>query len=274
MLLSNETPYQEYIHMIDTIASALLQARLDGRQIDCAPLPTMENEAYAIQQAIIEASDDTVSGIKIGASNAKTQTILGLNQPFFGPMFSRDTLIFKDTKHDLQAPLVAAYPVKVETEFVIGLKSTLTGSAGDISMSQVMNAIDWIAPGLELIGSRINNLPEKPGLCAIADGGGNHSVIVGKPERSWKTRDWQTQLTALSINGKQVRSGHSGDSIAGSPIGMLHWLLNFDRFAGKQIAAGQFIFCGTCTIPVMLQAGDQLHADFGELGELRVACTG
>ena len=259
--------------MTDTTANALLKARLAGQLIDCEPLPTTEDEAYSIQQAIIDTNDDTISGIKIGATNSKTQAILGLSQPFFGPVFSRDVFLYDNAKQDGQAPLKAANPVKVETEFVFGLKSTLRGAPGGITLNEVKDAIDWIAPGFELIGSRIRNIPEKPGLCAIADGGGNHSVILGKPDNNWKTRDWQSHRATLSINGNPVDDGHSGDSIAGSPIGILHWLLNFERFAGKEIAAGQFIFCGTCTAPVTVNVGDQLHADFGELGELRATCT-
>ena len=268
--------------MTSTIANALGialgQARLAGQLINCTTLPSTEDEAYLIQQAIVDASDDTISGIKIGATNTKTQSILGLSQPFYGPIFSRD-VFYRDVlsgdvdKHDVQVPLAAAYPVKVETEYVIGLKKSLTGTPGDVSMDEVMAAINWIAPGFELIGSRVNNAPEKPGLCAIADGGGNHNVIIGSPDNNWQGRDWQQQIVTLSINGNQVDNGHSGDSIAGSPISMLHWLVNFDRFAGQQLTAGQFVFCGTCTAPADIIAGDQLRADFGELGELCARCT-
>lgn len=259
--------------MTNSTAKALLTARLAGQLIECEPLPSTEKQAYVIQQAIIDANDDTISGIKIGATNAKTQAILGLSQPFFGPVFTRGVFSCRNGEQLAQAPLKAANPVKIETEFVIGLKSTLIGKQDGITLDEVTDAIDWIAPGFELIGSRIQNIPEKAGLCAIADGGGNHNVILGKPDHNWKKRNWQTHRAVLNINGKQVAEGHSGDSDAGSPIGMLHWLLNFEGFTGKQIVAGQFVFCGTCTDPVIVNAGDQLHADFGELGELRATCT-
>ncbi len=260
--------------MTNQTATALLQARLAGQLTACSPLPSTEDDAYAIQQAIVAASDDTISGFKIGATNSKTQAILGLDQPFFGPVFSHDVIAYEDDQHNAQAPLIAAYPVKIETEFVVGLNAVLTGSPGSLSMDEVMSAIDWIAPGFEIIGSRISNPPDQPGLCAIADGGGNHSVVLGKPDFNWKDRDWKTRRATLSINDVQVADGHSGDSIAGSPIGMLHWLLNLERFAGQQITAGQFVFCGTCTAPIEIKAGDQLQGDYGELGVLRVSCTG
>ncbi len=253
--------------MTNTLAQSLVQARAAQQTINVDVYPSTTDEAYLIQQVVVTETNDTISGLKIGATNEATQSILGLTQPFFGPVFKNDVF-----NHHADIPLSKGYPVKIETEFVIGLGKTMTGKSGSISMEEVIAAIEWVAPGFELIGSRIDNPPEHPGLCAIADGGGNHNVVLGAPDHNWQSRDWQQHTAALAINDTPVASGHSGDSIVGSPIGMLHWLLNFDRFDGQQLNAGQFVFCGTCTLPIIVNAGDTLEADFGSLGRLKAHC--
>lgn len=250
-----------------SLARSLVQARASRQSIQVDALPGSEEEAYLIQLACNAETNDAPSGIKIGATNKSTQSILGLSQPFYGPVFKKDVF-----KHNGNVPLAGGYQVRVETEFVVGIQHTLTGNPGGISIEEVMDAVGWVAPGFELIGSRIQNLPELPGLCAIADGGGGHNVVLGEPVKNWRDYDWQQHQATLSINAKSVASGHSGDSIAGSPMGMLHWLVNCNRFEATQLHAGQFVFCGTCTPPIEVNVGDTLEADFGDLGSLKTHC--
>jgi 2-keto-4-pentenoate hydratase len=254
--------------MAISLAQSLVNARANQATIKVDSLPNSVDEAYLMQQAVIDATNDSISGLKIGATNTATQSVLGLAEPFYGPVFKSDVFT-----NESNVPVSKGYLVRVETEFVIGVNRTLTGKPDGVSNDEIMAAIDWIAPGFELIGSRIKNIPTLPGHCAIADGGGSHNVVLGTPVHDWQHYDWQQHQAALSINAKTVASGHSGDSIAGSPIGMLHWLLNYERFENQQLLAGQFVFCGTSTPPLEVNVGDTLEGDFGALGKIKAVCT-
>ena len=45
------------------------------------------------------------------------------------------------------------------------------------------------------------------------------------------------------------------------------------RRRGEGIEAGDWLLCGACTPPVRVEAGDEIDADFGSLGAVRVRFT-
>jgi hypothetical protein len=68
---------------LDDLAQKLWYARCLGRTIDAASceLPTSKDEAYAIQDAIVDLSGLPLRGYKVGSTSKEAQRLLGTDEP-------------------------------------------------------------------------------------------------------------------------------------------------------------------------------------------------
>ena len=60
----------------------------------------------------------------------------------------------------------------------------------------------------------------------------------------------------------------TGRNVLGDPRMALLWLVNELSGLGVSIEPGQFVSTGTCTVPLAVQPGDAVQADFGVLGRI------
>jgi 2-keto-4-pentenoate hydratase len=72
------------------------------------------------------------------------------------------------------------------------------------------------------------------------------------------------------VNGDVVATG-SGANVLADPRAALHWLANELPRLGRRLRAGELVTTGTTTVPAAIGPGDQVTADFGELGSVRLA---
>ena len=251
--------------MTDTLAQQLLEARLKGHSLAHNHYPTTMAEAYQIQQSISDLSDCQVTGYKIGATTDHTMELLGVTEPIYGPLFNQYCF-----DSGVTLPIHNGHGVHVETEFVIGLKHAVSCARGPVSVDELREATAWVAGGFELIGSRYKTLPEKRGLCAIADSGSNVAMVTGERVSKWQHLELQRSKVSLLINDKQVATGHSGMSVAGDPISMAAWLVNHPQMQQRGLLAGEMISCGTCTGVIPVRSGDRLLAQFEDLPDLEL----
>ena len=94
--------------------------------------------------------------------------------------------------------------------------------------------------------------------------------MLGVPDAvEWRIRDLVAHAVAAYRNGEKVAAG-TGANVLGDPRIALTWLVNELRTFGDGIAAGQFVTTGTCVVPVPIQRGDTVRADFGEFGTVDV----
>jgi len=152
------------------------------------------------------------------------------------------------------------------------LKTKLKKQGGDVSLNDVISAVDWVAPGFEFVGSRLNHSDATRGLAAIADFGANLYFVVGSPIKNWASLNLESYPVSLIINEDKDNEvkGHSGLSIYGHPFAFVAWLANQSSFAESGLPAGTLISCGTCTGAPFVKAGDEIAADFGQMGKLHV----
>lgn len=253
------------LEQIKQAASLLWQSRQDGSLTGEAPKPETMQAGYATQQEAIRLSGEKFVGYKIGATSAEIQTMLGLNEAFYGP-------VFESRSHGNKAEIKVheAHGPKVEPEFVICLSKDLKPESGQtLTNADVEECIDWVAPAFEFIGTRWADFGDYRGFCVVADFGSNLALSVGEPYRDWRKLDLSNSPVTLSINGETAASGHSGLSIAGNPISIVSWLANHEGIRQHGLKKGEIISCGTCTEVKPIKAGDHLSADYGVLGILQ-----
>ena len=244
-------------------ARRLWEARRGGYRIrvEEGERPADEAEAYAVQRGITEISGCEVAGFKIGATAQAAMDVLGVDGPFFGPLY-RETF-----HHDGAAiRLPMAHTPGVEAEFVVGLASDLPPRAAGWALEEVRRAVAWVAPGLEIVGARLEGGLAGAGVLAIADGAANIDFVLGPTDGDWRGADLSSHPVVLRVNGAEAASGNSRMLVFGDPVAGVAWLANRPEVAPRGLRVGDAITTGTCTGIRPLSPGDEVVADYGSLG--------
>ena len=247
-------------------ARRLWEARRDGYpiRVEEGERPAGEAEAYAVQRGITEASGREVAGFKIGATAQVAMDLLGVEGPFFGPLYRE---AFHHDGATVRLPM--AHSPGIESEFVVGLAAHLPPRDAPWSIEEVRAAVAWVAPGLEIVGTRLESGLAGAGVLAIADGGANIDFVLGPTDGHWRGVDLTSHPVVLNVNGSEVASGDSGMLVFGSPIAGVAWLANRPEIAPRGLRAGDAVTTGTCTGIRPLSPGDEVVADYGSLGAVR-----
>jgi 2-keto-4-pentenoate hydratase len=252
--------------MVATLAEALWAARIEGHVIAVAPAqqPASAAAGYQVQAVMVAHAGLTQVGWKIGATTAATQALLGVDEPFVGPLFAPH-------RHPdgAEVTLVVAHRPGLESEFLVGLGADLPPRERPYQASEVAAAVEFVAPAFEIIGCRFEGGLAGKGLLAIADGGGNAAIVQGEPVRDWRRFDLGGHPVRLRVNGAEVASGSSADLVFGDSIGAVAWLANHPLLAGRGLKRGELVMTGTCTGLTLIKGGDEALADFGGLGQVR-----
>lgn len=107
--------------------------------------------AYEVQFLNTEravAEGRRLVGRKIGLTSRAVQQQLGVDQPDFGVLFA--DMEFCDGE---EVPFVRLLQPKAEAEVAFVLKADL--AAADVTPTEVCRAIDYVAPAIEIVGSRV-----------------------------------------------------------------------------------------------------------------------
>ncbi|MHC5249745.1 2-keto-4-pentenoate hydratase [Enterococcus sp. LJL90] len=222
-------------------------------------------EAYQIQKAVLEkriSKGEKVKGLKMGLTSRAKMQQMQVDQPVYGKLL--DSMVSSDGGSIALSNFL--HP-KVEAEIGFVFKHDLFG--GDLTISEVMAATDYIFPALEIIDSRYKDfnftIPD-----VIADNTSAAGVIFSNNSRKLTTQDLATIGVVLEING-QVRETGAGAAVLEHPVQAIIELAELLAKEKQILPAGLPILTGSITQAVTLQAGDYVTATFGEdLGSVRL----
>jgi 2-oxo-3-hexenedioate decarboxylase/2-keto-4-pentenoate hydratase len=222
------------------------------------------DDAYEIQLINVRrrvSSGSVVKGHKVGLTARAMQEMLGVNEPDYGHLL--DDMFQVD---GASVRIERFLQPRVEVEIAFRLRTPLAGP--DVSVDDVLAATESVAPSIEIIDSRIADW--KITLAdTIADNASSAGVIIGP----WHAVDEMPALETIAAdlvkNGQVVASGKGAD-VLGHPATAVAWLANRLSALGVQLEAGHVVMPGSCTKAVDVTAGDQVRADFGELGTASV----
>ena len=254
---------------IDKAAEDLYQAERDRRQIDPVTLthPDMTmDDAYAIQsEGIVKkvAAGRSIIGYKIGLTSRAMQAAMKINEPDYGVLL--DDMVFADGS-DIETARFSDPRVEAELAFV--LKDRLEGES--VTMFDVLNATDYVVPALELISARSHRVHPETGYTrkiydTISDNAANAGIIMGGRPIRPNDMDLRWCGALFYVNGVLEETGLAA-GVLNHPANGICWVAK--RFAPHGIALepGQVILSGSFIRPVIVKAGDTVHADYGPLG--------
>lgn len=227
--------------------------------------PASRREGYAVQQAVEQINGQTVAGWKIAATSVDGQRHINVDGPLAGRIY-QDRMLPVGAKVSLKDNLMHV----AEIEFAFRFARDLPPRAAEYTVDDVLAAVASVHPSIEVPDSRYDDFVKVGTAQLIADNACACLFILGPTASDWKDFDYLNQPIAVTLNGEAIDSGY-GRNVLGDPRVALTWIVNELSSLGMTMKAGQFVTTGTCRVPVKVQPGDVVHADFGKLGQ--VGCS-
>jgi len=250
---------------IERAAVALRTAEASGEFI--APVrelfPGIElPDAYAVQRHNIEhrlRSGRRIVGYKIGLTSPAVQRQLGVDQPDCGTLL--DDMEFYE---GIPIPLGRLQQPRIEAEvaFVLGRDLVLESP----SVVDVMRAVEFALPALEIVGSRIADWNIKL-VDTVADNASSSGYVIGGSPRKLSQLNLRDCVMQMHREGEVVSEGR-GSACLGHPLNAVAWLARVMARNGTPLRAGHLVLSGALGPMVPVTGEGTFEAQIEGLGKV------
>lgn len=222
--------------------------------------------AYAVESELARlrrAGGRTTVGRKVGFANKAMWRVLKLDTLTWAHMYD-DTVHYAEHGAATQSLGRMCSP-KIEPEIVFKLKKPL--ASGDLDPAAVLDAVEWLALGFEIIDCVFPDWKFQP-ADFVAAFGFHAALIVGEPT-AVEPAAIATLVEALPRfklrllkNGELVEEGSGKNSLRSPALCVGELAAGLLRQAGAEpLAAGELISSGTLTASVAIAAGETWRAE-------------
>jgi 2-keto-4-pentenoate hydratase len=221
-----------------------------------------ETDAWQIQSinrdlAIREGR--SLTGFKVGLTSAAMQEQMGVGEPDFGILLT--DMAIPDGGVLRLADFVQPR-VEAEVALVLGTDLGRGCTAADVSAATAA-----VVPALEIIDSRIRDW-QLTLADTVADNASSGAYVLGNPTGP-DGLDLPAVEVIVEVNGSEQARG-LGSAALGGPLAAAAWLAGRLGDLGETLRAGSVILTGSLHASLPLQPGDDIRADFGALGAVRL----
>jgi 2-keto-4-pentenoate hydratase len=235
--------------------------------VACRPLTALQG--YAAQAQLPRVSDREVVGWKIAATSANGQAHINVGGPLAGRLLSGQVL-----DNGATVPSAGNRMRVAEPEFAFAMAQDLPPQTEPYTLQQVMAAVASLHPAFEVPDSRLEPFTAAGEAQLLADNAcARHFVLGPAAPDMWRDLDLSTLPVHAQVqHGSQLkytRDG-TGSNVLGDPRIALTWLANQLSALGITLQKGHVVTTGTCMVPLELQAGDRISADYGPLGRVHM----
>lgn len=221
--------------------------------------------AYAVQEVNTNrwlAEGRRLVGRKIGLTSKAVQKQLGVDQPDYGMLF--DDMEVPDGWEVSRKQLIQP-KAEAEIAFVVGRDLT----DPQLSLAEVIRAVEFALPAIEIVDSRIENW--KIGIIdTIADNASSGLYVLGGQPKLIKDLDLRLCGMVLECRGEPLSTG-VGAACLGNPLNAMWWLARTMARAGRPLKAGDTVLSGALGPMVPVAWGDVMEARIAGLGSVRAA---
>ncbi|HEY6451866.1 MAG TPA: fumarylacetoacetate hydrolase family protein [Steroidobacteraceae bacterium] len=238
----------------------LLQVRRAGGGADAMPAaiaPRSEQEAYEVQQAVIEALDTRVRGWKVAMNDAQ--------QGQSAPILAAELHV---SPARVRCGADAQLGIEPEVAFSLARELPPLAAGAHYGREQILEAVDAAYAAIEIVVSRFRS-HEAPPLERLADNLSNGGLVLSAPHRDWRRLEFGAlplRLTLQAAGGASVEHASRGGHPLGDPLLALVWLVNDRARRGRAVRAGEPITTGSYAGLRQVQRGAQVRVEFAGLG--------
>lgn len=243
--------------------------------VDGFDVPAAYQSALAVRSLRITRGEVS-RGFKIGFTNRNIWPRYKVYAPIWGALYDT-TLTFCEGQGSVS--LAGTCQPRIEPEAVFGMKSR---PAANASLDDLFNAIDWVAPGFEVVQSHLPDWKFKA-ADSVADGGLHAHLLVGQRVPVAAIASGSSQLhdvlaagQVTLMQGDQIIDQGCGANVLDSPLRALHHFLTELRQCpgAPDLMAGDVVTTGTWTDAWPIARGQRwsgvftsplsaLHVEFG-----------
>ena len=250
---------------ISSYAETVDEAARQAKAIPQFPEGTFNvDTAYQVQSESIARRlqrGELRSGIKMGFTSRAKMQQMGVHDLIWGRLTDAMMIPEGDT-----VGMGRFIHPRVEPEIAFILGEDLCGR---VSIPEAMSCVEAVAPALEIIDSRYRDF--KFSLAdVVADNASSSGYVIGPwcaPEE-----DISNLGIVMHINGRARQCGSTA-AILGHPCRSLVHAARLAELAGVPLQAGWVVLAGAATAAEPLQAGDQVTADFQNMGSVSFSAT-
>jgi 2-keto-4-pentenoate hydratase len=241
----------------------------DGDRIAALPAdlaPATRAEGYAIQ-ARLDARGPRF-GWKIAATSLAGQKHIGVDGPLAGRLLAEQVRADGAT-----IPLAGTIMHVAEPEFAFRMARALPPRAAPYAVEEVLDAVGALHLAIEVPDTRFTDFARVGAAQLLADNACAHLFVHG-PEvtADWRATDLAAHQVHVRVGTRYTRDG-IGANVLGDPRIALTWIANELSALGIGLAEGEVVTTGTCAVPLEIQPGDAVEADFGPFGRVTARFT-
>jgi 2-keto-4-pentenoate hydratase len=236
----------------------------------CAPIRDLIGAAdieaaYAVQDINTRRALDAgrrLVGRKIGITSLAVQQQVGVDQPDYGMLFAD---MARCDAEDIACRDVMQPKVEAEIAYVLGADL----DREQLTVADLMRAIEFALPAIEIVGSRIAAWDIRI-ADTIADNASSGLYVLGS--RPVRLDAFEPRLAGMVMEkaGEPVSVG-AGAACMGSPLNAALWLAKVMARVGRPLKAGDTILSGALGPMVAAAPGDVFDVRIEGLGAVRAA---
>src|ERR1700733_4562672 len=200
-------------------------------------LPSVE-DAYAVQEANTvhwTSAGRRLVGRKIGLTSRSVQKQLGVNEPDYGMLFA--DMMIPDGWELSRARLIQP-KLEGEVAFVLGRDLDLE----QITIADVIRAIDFAVPAIEIVDSRIKDW--KISLYdTVADNASSGLYVIGNEPKRLDKLNLRDAGMAMELGGEKISFGE-GAACLGHPLNAVWWLAHVMKRVDHPVKSGDTVLSG------------------------------